>query len=149
MSRKTYLTKEFFVDALEKQTKESVLSIPAFVNNVKLVAENKLVELTRFVYEQPLKKLTYYIDVSVLPLNEKYTRVCLHASYMNGQAFHSDGDLSVALHDFESAVCAALKGDTSSYKPFTPEPPVSKKMVQYMVAAGASLGVFFLRRKLS
>src|SRR3954453_14158573 len=117
MPRQTFLSKESFVDASEKQTKETLLSIPAFVTNIKLIGENKMIESIKFSYELPVKKLQYYIDVSVLRLNDQYTRVSLHASHTNGQAFYSNSDLAIVLHDFESAIHAALKGDLSSYNP--------------------------------
>jgi hypothetical protein len=149
MPRQNYLSKESFVDASEKHIKETLLSIPAFASNIKLVGENKLVESIRFSYDLPVKKMHYYINVSVLPLNEQYTRISLHATYINGQAFHSISDVNIALHDFESAIQAALKGDTSSYVPYKPKEVASKKMLHLVVAFVSSLGVFFLKKKLS
>ncbi len=149
MPRQNYLSKESFVDASEKHIKETLLSIPNFASNIKLIGENKLVESIKFSYNLPVKKMQYYINVSVLPLNEQYTRISLHATYMNGQAFHSVSDVNIALHDFESAVHAALKGDTASYKPYQPKEVGSKKMLQLFLAFVSSMGVFFLKKKLS
>jgi hypothetical protein len=149
MPRQNYLSRESFVDATEKQAKDSLLSIPAFAANIKLVAENKLIDSIRFTYDQPYKKLQYNVNVSVLPLNEKYTRISLHATYSNGQAFQSESDINIALHDFESAIQAALKGDVSSYKPYQPKETVSRKFVHFMIAFGSSIGLFFLKKKLS
>src|SRR5437868_5121467 len=114
MSRQNYLSRESFVDVTEKQAKDTLLTIPAFASNIKLVSENKLTDSIKFSYELPAKKLNYNVNVSVLRLNEKFTRISLHATYANGQAFSNNSDISIALHDFESAIQAALKGDVSS-----------------------------------
>jgi len=116
MPRQTFLSRESFVDATEKQTKETLFSIPAYVSNIKLVGENKVIESFKFSYELPVKKLNYIIGVTILPLNDQYTRISLHASHVNGHAFYADSDMAFALHDFESAIHAALKGDLAHYK---------------------------------
>src|SRR5947199_4824701 len=149
MPRQNYLTRESFVDATEKQIKESLLTIPAFASNIRLIAENKLTDSIRFNYELAPKKLEYHVNISVLPLNEKYTRISLHATYANGQAFQSNSDINIALHDFESAIEAALKGDISTYKPYQPKETAAKKVVHFLVAFGSSIGLFFLKKKLS
>ncbi|HEY0580292.1 MAG TPA: hypothetical protein VGC75_06260 [Candidatus Nitrosocosmicus sp.] len=149
MPRQNYLTRESFVDATEKQIKESLLTIPAFASNIKLIAENKLTDSIRFNYELAPKKLEYHVNISVLPLNEKYTRISLHATYANGQAFQSNSDINIALHDFESAIHAAIKGEASTYKPYKPKDSFSKRCVHFMVAFGSSLGLYFLKKKLS
>jgi hypothetical protein len=117
MPRQTFLTSESFVDATEKQTRETISSIPAYVSHIVLVSENPIIESYRFSYEKADKKLQYIIDVRVLPLNDQYTRISLHASHTNGHAFYEDPDMGFALHDFESAIHAALKGDLAYYKP--------------------------------
>ena len=78
MPRQNFLSRESFVDASEKQAKDSLLAIPAFVPNIRFVSENKMVGSSRFSYEQSEKNIEYVIDVSVLPLNDQFTRVCLH-----------------------------------------------------------------------
>lgn len=149
MPRQNFLSRESFVDASEKQAKDSLLSIPAFAANIRFLNENKLNESFRFLYEMPVKNIRYFIDASVLPLNEKYTRISLHGRHANGHTFNSDSDMAVALHDFESAIQAALKGDASLYKPYEPKVSNTKKFTQYTAAVAASVGVFFLRKKLS
>ena len=64
-------------------------------------------------------------------------------------AFHNDSDMMLALIDFESAIQAALKGDTSLYKPFEPKVKSTKKIFQLTLAFVTSIGVFFLKKKLS
>lgn len=149
MPRQTFLSRESFVDATAKQTKETLFSIPAYVSNIKLLAENKLIELVRFSYEQADKKHHYVIDVSILPLNEQYTRISLHASYANGHAFYEDADLAFALHDFESAFHAAIKGDLAQYKPYGQKEKESSKFMQLLQAFKIAIGELFLKKKLS
>jgi len=117
MPRQTFLSRKSFVDATEKQTRETISSIPAYVSHIVLVSENPIIESYRFSYDKADKKLQYIIDVRVLPLNDQYTRISLHASHTNGHAFYEDADMGFALHDFESAIHAALKGDLAYYKP--------------------------------
>lgn len=149
MPRQNFLSRESFIDATEKQARESLFSIPAFATNIKFLAENKMIESIRFSYEMPVKKVQYLVDVTVMPLNEKYTRVSLHGRYAGGQAFSNDADLAIALHDFELAVLAAVTGDVTQYKPYVPKVKGSKKLVQYTTALVAAAGVFFLKKKLS
>lgn len=149
MPRQNFLSRESFIDATEKQAKDSLLSIPAFASNIRYVNENRMNESFRFTYEMPVKNIKYSIDVSILPLNEKYTRISLHGRHTNGHTFNNDSDMAIALHDFESAIQAALKGDASLYKPFEPKVSNSKKIVQYTTSIAASVSLFFLRKKLS
>jgi hypothetical protein len=149
MPRQNFLSKASFVDASEKQTRDTILSIPAFIPAIKLIAENKSLESIKFSYEQPARPLKYHIDVSVLPLNDKYTRVSLHAAYANGQLFNGSGDIKIALHDFESAIQAALRGELAQFKPYEPPVSHSKKIFQMFMNLKSSLAVFFLKKKLS
>jgi hypothetical protein len=117
MPRQTFLSRESFVDATEKQTRETLSSIPAYVSHIVLLSENHVIESYRFTYDRADKKQQYIIDVRILPLNDQYTRISLHASHTNGHAFYEDPDMGFALHDFESAIHAALKGDLAYFKP--------------------------------
>lgn len=149
MPRQNFLSRESFVDASEKQAKESLLAIPAFVPNIRFVSENKMVGSNRFSYEQPLKNIEYIIDVSVLPLNDQFTRVCLHGTHVNGQSFNNDAEMAYALHDFEAALLAALQGDVSLYVPGEKKTANSKKFVHMATAFVTTVCFFFLRKKLS
>jgi hypothetical protein len=146
MPRQNFLSRESFVDASEKQVKDSILSIPAFATNIRLIAENKMIESIRFSYHLAVKEIEYLVDVSIHPLNEKYTRVSLHGRHASGQAFTNNSDMAIALHDFESAIMAALKGDVTLYKPYIPKTGNSRKVLQVAATVVASLGVFFLRK---
>jgi hypothetical protein len=149
MPRQNYLSRESFVDITEKQTKEAILSIPAFAPNIKLLAENKLFESIKFTYEQPVKKHNYHINVSVLPLNEKYTRISLHATFANGQTFNASSEMAIVLHDFEAAIKAAIKGDISEYRPYQPNEPSTRKIKQLINNIRSSVSLLFLKKKLS
>lgn len=149
MPRQNFLSRESFVSASEQQAKDSLLSIPAFVSNISLIGENKLVQSYKFSYELPVKKTHYHVDVSMLPLNEQYIRISLHGRFPNGHAFNNDADMAMALHDFEAALQAALKGDTSLYMPYQPRVKNTRKFIQLVGAVVASIGMTFLKKKLS
>jgi hypothetical protein len=141
MPRQTYLTKDFFVTASESATKQIILAIPTFIRNIKLVGENNVIRSVKFLYERPGADLHHHVDVSVLPLNEQFTRVTLHASYANGQAFYNDDFVENTLHNFESAIMAGVNGQLSIYELKEPRISTPKKIATYLAA---SLGVFFL-----
>lgn len=147
--RQNFLSREVFVEATELQAKESLLSIPVFASNISLLKEDAKLHSHRFSYSVPQKAVEYRVDVSVLPLNNHYSRISLHATHLNEEAFDHDTDMAVALHDFESAILAAVKGDSSLYKPYQPKEKKSKKLIQLAATMVASAGVFFLKKKLS
>lgn len=149
MPRQNFLSREAFVQANEIQARESLLSIPVFVPNIKLIAENTKLQSFKFRYQLPQKNLEYHVDVTVLPLDTQYTRISFHGEHSNGEAFDNDADMVIALHDFESAIDAALKGNVSSYQPYKPKEKKSKKFLQFTAAFVASAGVFVLKKKLS
>jgi hypothetical protein len=149
MPRQNFLSREAFVEANEIQARESLLSIPVFVSNIKLITENTKLQSFKFCYQLPQKNLEYYVDVTVLPLDTQYTRISLHGEHSNGEAFDNDADMVIALHDFESAIEAALKGDVSKYHPYKPKEKKSKKFLQFSAAFVASAGIFVLKKKLS
>jgi hypothetical protein len=149
MPRQNFLSRESFVEATEMQAKESLLSIPVFVPNIKLIAENIKLQSFKFCYQLPQKNTEYYVDVTLLPLDTQYTRISLHGEHSNGEVFNNDTDMAIALHDFESAIEAALRGDASTYKSYKPREKKSKNFLQISAAIAASAGIFILRKKLS
>ncbi|HEX2607151.1 MAG TPA: hypothetical protein VHK91_07215 [Flavisolibacter sp.] len=149
MPRQTFLSKESFVDANEQSTKDTLHSLSALISNIRMVSENKVIGSMKFIYEHTGKSTEYLIDVSILPLNDQYTRISLHGSYPNGHVFHSQADMAIVLHDFESAIHAALKGDLSVYKPKEVKASTTKKLLQSVTAMVTSAGVFILKKKLS
>ena len=149
MPRQNFLSRESFVEASEIQAKESLLSVPVFVPNIKLIAENEKLQLFKFRYQIPQKNLEYHVDVTILPLDTQYTRISLHGEHSNGEAFENDADMAMALHDFESAIEAALKGDVSNYQPYKPKERKTKNFLQFTAAFITSAGIFVLGKKLS
>ena len=149
MPRQNFLSREAFVEATEAQVKESLLSIPVFAPNIQLIQENIKLQSCRFSYHLPQKNIEYRVEASVLPLNNQFSRISLHATHINGEAFGNDAIMAIALHDFETAIVAAIKGDTALYKPYQPKEKKSKKLLHVVAALVASAGVFFLRKKLS
>lgn len=149
MPRQNFLSRESFVVASEKQAKESLLSVPVFVSNIKLISENDKLQSFKFRYQLPQKNLEYHVDVTILPLDTQYTRISLHGEHSNGEAFENDSDMALALHDFESAIEAALKGDVSTYQPYKPKERKQKNFLQITATVAASAGIFILRKKLS
>ena len=149
MPRQNFLSREAFVEANEIQARESLLSIPAFVPNIKLINENTRLQSFKFRYQLPHKNLEYQVDVTILRLDTQFTRISLRGEHSNGEAFDNDEDMAIALHDFESAIGAALKGDVSNFQPYKPKEKKSKKFLQLSVTLAASAGIFVLRKKLS
>ena len=93
--------------------------------------------------------MEYHVDITLLPLDTQYTRISFHGEHSNGEAFDNDAEMTMALHDFESAIEAALKGDVSNYQPYKPKEKKSKKFMQFSSAFVATAGIFILRKKLS
>ena len=149
MPRQNFLSRESFVEATEHQAKESILSIPVFASNIRLLAENRVLQTFKFAYQLPLKQVEYHVDVTILPLDNQYTRISLHGRHSNGESFANDAEMAIALHDFESAIRAAVKGDVTSYLPYQPKEKKTKKFIQLAATFMASAGVFILKKKLS
>lgn len=149
MPRQNFLSKESFVEATEQQAKDGILSIPVFASNIRLLVENKVLQTCKFAYYFQQKQVEYHIDVTILPLDNHYTRISLHGRHSNGESFGNDSDMAIALHDFESAIQAAIRGDVTSYKAHQPKPKTSKKFIQLAATLMASAGIFILKKKLS
>ena len=149
MSKQRSLSKEFFVDASETETRRSILDIPGFVNNIKFVCENSIADSLRFLYEQPADTLLRYVDVSILPLTNSQSRVRLHVAYANGDRFQDDETIANALQNFESAVWAAMNGTLLSFTPKELKVRSTKKLLQEITLTIASCGLFFLWKKMA
>ncbi|MBA2744717.1 MAG: hypothetical protein H0U44_00695 [Flavisolibacter sp.] len=116
MPRQNFLSRESFVNAGEIKTRNSILSLPFHLDHIELYAENRMIDSLRFYYVHPSKRREYFVDITVLPLNEEFTRVSLHAVHVNGQSFYDDAEMAIALHDFESAIHASVNGELAQYK---------------------------------
>lgn len=149
MTRKNFISKEFFVNATEQQAQETLFEIPQHINNIKLVSKHTAAHTVKFLYERPEVSLEYHVDVSLLPLDQNCTSVCLHITYTNGQVFTKDSNIIHSLNNFEAAIQSALKGNLAEYQPL---PQKSNKLAQLSHATMmvlTSMGMFFLSRKLS
>lgn len=70
MTRKNFISKEFFVNATEQQTHETLFDIPQHLNNIKLVSKHTPAHTVNFLYEREENHLHYHVDVSLLPLDQ-------------------------------------------------------------------------------
>jgi hypothetical protein len=129
MPRQNFLSRESFVNASEMKTRDSIMSLPFHLGHIELLNENKMIDSTRFVYMHMGKNLEYFVDVTVLPLNDQFTRVSLHASHVNGHSFYEDAEMAVALHDFEFAIHATVNGDLAALKSSSVEIQKEKKSI--------------------
>jgi hypothetical protein len=148
MPRQNFLSKASFVSANEQYTRDTILSLPAFIPSIRMLAEKKKVDTICFSYEL-MNGNQYFVDVSVLPLNLQYTRVSLHAAYASGQAFYEDEKLALVLHDFERAIEAALAGDLAQFKPHVPKPGNRHRLGNFLQQFRSALQYSMLRKKLS
>jgi len=147
MPRQTFITKDFFVNASEKMTKQIIFAIPSFFSAIKFIEENNRLHSVRFFYEKNNNKPPAYIDVSLLPLNENQTKITLHGSYVNGAFFYKDEYMLSALNNFESAIYAGLDGNLSRFEPEPPKKNTKQKMLGPMYLILAFIGVLFVWRK--
>lgn len=148
MPRQNFLSRESFVNANEGVARTALLSIPVFATNISLQSESKTLHNYRFICGHA-DASSYYIDVSVLPLNEAFTRISLHATHISGASFHHAPEMALALHDFEHAVSVAINGDTSLYQPSSSTPKKQGNLSRTLVSLTAAIGLLFLRKKLS
>lgn len=148
MPKQTFLSKEFFVNASEKDTQQVLLSLPQFLQHIKLMSKATTTLPAKFLYQRA-EPVDHHVDVSLLPLDHHFTSVCLHVSYANGNVFQKDRSVLNSLSNFEQALQAALNGKLSEYTP--KETPVSsgKKLTKLALSVLASLSFFILWRKLS
>ena len=149
MTRKNFISKEFFVNATEQQTHETLFDIPRFIGNIKLVNKHTAAHTVKFLYERETDNLYYHVDVSLLPLDQHCTSVCLHISYTNGQVFTKDSNIIHSLNDFESTIQAALQGSLASYQPLPQKRPKMAQFAHASMMVAASVSMLFISRKLS
>jgi len=149
MTRKNFISKEFFVSATEQQIKETLLHIPQHISNIKLVDKHTPAQTVKFLYEREETNLQFYVDVSLLRLDQEYTSVCMHITYANGQVFTKDSNIILSLNNFESAIQCGLKGELSNYQPLVPKPKPLARFAHTTMMVAASAGMLFMSRKLS
>lgn len=149
MNRRNFISKEFFVNATEQQTHETLINIPQHICDIKLVAERTPAHTVKFFYERPDANLQYHVDVSLLRLDHNYTSVCLHITYANGQVFTKDSNIILSLNNFEAAIQSAVNGNLASYQPLVHKPSKLAQLVHTTMMLAASVGMLFMSRKLS
>lgn len=149
MPRQNFISKDFFVNATEEETRRSIKELPAFVPNVKMVRENKVIPSVKFLYERAAEERHHHVDVSVLPLTDMYTRVTLHVSYASGLAFNKDPYINNALQNFESAIQAALGGQADAYQASMVKESAPRRLGQFLMLLVTSVSVFFIWKKMT
>lgn len=113
MSRKNFLSTDFFVATSETEAKRILRLLPGNVSQLTLLKEDTIVHSTRFLYHNQEKGTQCYVDVTLLQLNEQFVRFSLHGTYTNGQTIHSDTEIMNILTQFEQSVHAAINNDFS------------------------------------
>ncbi|MBD0279178.1 MAG: hypothetical protein ICV51_06185 [Flavisolibacter sp.] len=132
MPRQSFISKEFFVNVSEKDTRLSLLSLPQHIEDIKFVTQHSLTQSITFLFQNACNKKIFRVCVSLLPLSHDCTQINLHISHSDDQLFYYDKDVEQSLLNFESAIHAALKGDTSLYIPSKPEPGNAQRLLRFM-----------------
>ena len=147
MPKQMHLSKDFFINASEQETRQHILQLPTCINNIKFVEENPVRHSFKFVYERPAETPDdyNYIDVSLLPLNIHQTRITLRGSYVNSTLFHKDFKVSNALYNFESAIHAVVKGAVNEYEPQQIKINNSRSFNVLLALAGLAGAYFVIR----
>lgn len=142
MPKQNFLSTDFFVAASEASAKEAALSLPGRHGHITLLREHNLTHSLRYLFEHNHKPLQNYVDLSILPLDNLYVRISLHASYTDGKSFHSDFDIAASLQAFEEALQGALHGTVPNVR-VTPSPVL--KPYRPSLFAKAFAGLLFSR----
>ena len=147
MAKQTIHSKDFFVDAPDQPLKQTILSLPGFVNSIKYVGENTLSETVKFLYENDSD--AHEVTVSLLPLTCEQTRVALHVTAPDKSNGNTQKRVQIVLDNFESAIHAALSGKPEAFQPKEVKKASSGWFNHFMVLLVASVGILFLWKKLS
>ena len=127
MSRKNFVSSDFFVNTSEKEAKKALLALPEHLPHISLLKEDTVVQSTRFLFEDGGKSTQYYVDVSMMSLNDQYMRFALHVSYASGQVFSSDNEINMILYQFEQSVHASIKNNFDCLHLIDRKKPAAKK----------------------
>ena len=125
MSRKNFLSSDFFIATSENEAKRILRLLPGHVSELTLLKEDTVIHSTRFLYHNQEKGSQCYVDVTILQLNDQYVRFSLHGSYTNGQSIQSDAEITNILNQFEKSVHAAVSNDFSQIE--QAKQPTTKK----------------------
>ena len=132
MSRKSFLSTDFFVPASEADAKKILLSLPGHFSQLTLLKEDTVVHSTRFLFQNPEKETQFYVDVTILQLDDQYVRFSLHGSYTNGQPVQNETDIRNMLNQFEKSIHAAMNNDFSSLQTESAKPVATKKAFPFL-----------------
>lgn len=147
MAKQTIHSKDFFVDAPDQPLKQTILSLPGFVNSIKYIGENTRSESVKFLYENDSD--AHEVTVSLLPLTCEQTRVALHVTTPDKSNGQSQKRVQNVLDNFESAIHAALSGKPEAFQPKEVKKTSSNWFNPFMMFLVASAGVLFLWKKMS
>jgi len=146
MSRQSFLSTAFFVEGGEQQTTGALLEIPGFAPGISFIEENKVLQNLRFLYTDGSSN-EFFIDVSLISLNDGHTSITLHAQYASGKSFTKDSFAENALANFERAAKAAVAGNGNLFVAVEPQVRKRTKVVNFATAVAYSTGMFFFLKK--
>jgi len=148
MPRQTFATRQFFVNACERATRQYIDDLPGLYPRLRFVSENAKLHCLLFSYAPEGEQLPIQISLSTLPLNDDCTKVTVHGSFANGCAFYNNPYMTNAMQNVEAALQAAVNGNAV----FEPQQPKKKMAHRYRHArhsAAAFLNSVLRTRSLS
>ena len=137
MSRKTFVTSDFFVTTTEREARKALFSLPHNLPHISLLKEDTIIHSTRFLFDDKEKATQYHVDVSMMSLNDQYVRFNLHVSYVNGHSFSFDSEINHVLYQFEQSVHASVKNNFDCLHMVERRKPAAKKgfsFVNYLLS---------------
>lgn len=143
----TILSKDFFVDAPDQPLKQTILSLPQYVNSIKYLGENMMAESVQFLYEGGND--THEVSVSLRPLTCEQTRVALHVTNVDRTSPQAQKQVLAVLDNFESAIQAVLSGKPETYQPREVKKSSSIRFFNLVMFFAAAAGFLFLWKKMS
>lgn len=147
MAKQTILSKDFFVDAPDQPLKQTILSIPQYITNIKFVGENALSESLQFLYEGVND--THELSVSIRPLTCEQTRIALHVTNIDKSSPQGQKQVQNVLENFESAIQAAISGKPEAFQPKELKKSSSIRFFNFTMLLTAFMSAFFLLKKMS
>lgn len=146
MPRQTYLSKNFFLNASECETKQLILALPQGINNIRFVSEDDVRHTLNFKYKEVVHsdEKDNCISVSLLPLSVNQTMISLQGSHINGSAFHKDLIVNNALHNFEQAIIASSNGTLSDFIPSPLKKDKRQTSVNLLALLALGAGIIYV-----
>jgi hypothetical protein len=147
MPRKTFTTKQFFVNTSQTHARNIVAALPQAFGRLQLLSENPKLHSFLFFYEQESEQQHSHVTVSLLPLDEQQTQITVHGSYANGKVFYNDPYVTNALANVEAALQAAINGCVATFEPLVARQNLSYRWLRLIGTAAAFLSAVFIWRK--